>query len=108
MAFDELAALQRAKQMEQQAAINGGRLTLKRISDKIDIILMVGFFILLIPTYGVSFLLVLFFWWRYFFGKKIYVKNIATYEKFYISRTDWKKYKKVRRESNTETRKLDL
>ncbi|EUJ59491.1 hypothetical protein [Listeria fleischmannii] len=109
MAFDEIAALQRMQQMEQQAAINGKKLVLKRELDKLDIWLLVLFFILLIPTFGLASIIIC-FWatFRYYYSKKVYVKDIATYDKFYINRDDWKKYKQAVKTNNSQTKKLDL
>ncbi|EAC2258069.1 hypothetical protein G6R42_000771 [Listeria monocytogenes] len=108
MAFDSLAALQRMRQMEQQAAINGKKIVLKRMNDKLDIWLFVLWFVLLIPTLGISFVLLFVYLFRYFFSKEIYVQDIATYDKFYITRDDWTKYKVNKKMNKKETRKLDV
>lgn len=108
LAFDSLAALQRMRQMEQQAAINGNKLILKRMNDKIDIWLFVLWIVLLIPTLGISFILLFIYLFKYFFGKKVYVQDISTYDKFYITKADWKKYRTNNKKKNVETRKLDI
>ncbi|MBC1419927.1 hypothetical protein [Listeria fleischmannii] len=108
MSFDEIGALQRIQQMEQQAAIHSKQLRLKRTSDKFDIWMIALFFILLVPTFGISTIFAIIGSIRYFWGKKIYVKDIATHDKYYVSRDDWKGYKAKQKSKNSETRKLEL
>lgn len=108
MSFDEIGALQRIQQMEQQAAIHSKQLRLKRTFDKIDIWMMILFFVLLPFTFGISAIFYIIVVIRYFFGKKVYVKDIATHDKYYVSRDDWKEYKAKQKSKNNETRKLEL
>lgn len=107
MAFDELGALQRMRQLKQQQASNGKKISLERKMDKIDALIIISMFILIVPTWGIAtFFLICFFLWRYQFGKKVYVADIATGEKFYVTRMDWKKYKKDKQKAKKQVRSI--
>lgn len=95
------------EQMKQQAAINSGKLTLQKSETKADIWLLALFLILIFPTFGLSIILLFIYLYRRMFSKFVYVKNIATYEKFFVSRQSWKNYKKQSKRSKKEVRKID-
>jgi len=104
MSFDELGALQRAAQMNQAQAHASGKLKLKRLVSKNGNIIL-GISIVLIPfTLGFSSIIGLSILIYYYFNpRKVFVKNIATGEKFFISKDDWIQYKKEDHQKQKET-----
>ena len=94
MKFDNLAAIQRVEQLKQAQAQASGKLHLKRIPSKNGILILWISIILAPFTLGLSTLIGLITMVYYlFYSKKIFVKNIATGEKFYILKDDWLRYK---------------
>lgn len=94
MKFDNLAAIQRVEQLKQAQAQASGKLHLKRIPSKNGILILWGSIILAPFTLGLSTLIGLIIMAYYlFYSKKIFVKNIATGEKFHILKNDWLRYK---------------
>lgn len=104
MGFDELGAIQRAAQMKQAQAQASGKLKLKRITSKNGLYILGGSIILMPFTLGISTMIGLVVMVYYYFNpRKVFVKNIATGEKFFISKDDWIQYKNVGRQKQNET-----
>lgn len=104
MGFDELGAIQRAEQMKQAQAHASGKLKLKRVVSKNGNIIL-GVSIVLSPfTLGLSSIIGLSILTYYYFNpRKVCVKNIATGEKFFISKDDWIQYKNEDQQKQNET-----
>ena len=109
--MDEFGVFQRKQMMDAAEARNGNKLVLKRDGDKVDTILAIsvlvtlffGWILLYIPMVP----LVPISLWRYYKSPKVYVKNIANGEKFYLARADWNQYKADRKASQKHTKSLD-
>lgn len=100
MKFDNLAAIQRAEQIKQAQAQASGDLRIKRIPSKNGNIILWLSIILAPFTLGVStFVGLIIITYYLFSSKKIFVKNIATGEKFFILKDDWHKYKNKEKEN---------
>lgn len=104
MGFDELGALQRAKQMEQAQAISSEKLVLKKWSSTKENIILTVTCVLIPFTFAFSSIvgLIVLFYYQ-FFAKKVYVKDIATGDKFFISRDHWKQYKRHHKDNQKRT-----
>ncbi|MGM9986145.1 MAG: hypothetical protein ACI35O_02850 [Bacillaceae bacterium] len=101
MEYDTIASLQHIQQIE-----NTDSLVLRRINPKIDTILTVIAFLLLIPTLTVSmFLLLIYLGIKEFFAKTYLVENVATKENFRVKKMEWSQYKKdcKRKENEVKT-----
>lgn len=107
MSFDEFGAYQRYEQKKQLQAMHSGKIVLKAKSDKFSMLSLIIGFILFIPTFSISMFLSVIA--TYFHTKKsgVYVENIATGERFYLSKEDWKKYRKKSKENNSKTKSFD-
>lgn len=110
MRTDLFGVAQRQRMMEADEARHSGRTVLKRDCDGFDwginiamiISIVFGWLLLYLPLL----IVVIVFWIREIARKNIYVKDVATGEKYYITKSDWKQYKKDRKSSNKQTRKL--
>ncbi|MCR6794672.1 hypothetical protein [Bacillus paranthracis] len=107
MSYDTVASLQRIQQLEQAQAASGKRLVLKRVTPKVDIIILVITFLLTIPTLTLS----IWIWATYFsikeFMMKTYlVKNVATGEQFYVEKQDFKQYKRNFKKKEKQVRRI--
>ncbi|MED2099354.1 hypothetical protein P4W10_27870, partial [Bacillus thuringiensis] len=95
MSYDTVASLQRMQQLEQAQAATGKRLILKRIDSNTERALIILGLLLMIPTLGISIMLVGIYALITMFVRKTYlVKNVATGEKFRVDKQDFKQYKK--------------
>lgn len=104
MSYDTIASLQRMQQLQQSEAAAGKRIALQRMFTGLDIIWLLIAFILGIPTFSISCILFLIY---YFSITKTYVvKNVATGEKFRVSKQDYKQYKKECKAKKKEVRKI--
>lgn len=100
MKFDSLAAVQRARQMKQAEAQASENLKLKREISKKDNYILWGSIILTPFTIGLSWLFgFVYLLYSFFSAKKVFVKNIATGEKFFISKDDWRNYKLIQKDN---------
>lgn len=107
MSYDTVASLQRMQQLEQAQATAGKRLVLKRVTPKLDIIILVITFLLAVPTLTLS----IWIWATYFsikeFTMKTYlVKNVATGEQFYVEKQDFKQYKRSLKNKEKQVRRI--
>lgn len=86
------------KMKKQQDAIQSGNLTLKKALSFADLFFLglaavgIATFYLIVPILLVFIGLTGFGLYR-LLRKNIYVENVATGEKFYLTKNDWKKYK---------------
>ncbi|MFK4468488.1 hypothetical protein [Bacillus sp. RC252] len=104
MSYDTVASLQRMQQLQQSEAIAGKRIVLQRMFTGLDITLFIIALILGIPTFSISCILFLIY---YFSITKTYlVKNVATGEKFKVDKQDFKQYKKEFKAKEKEVRKI--
>ncbi|MGF9993179.1 hypothetical protein ACU80C_19745 [Bacillus mycoides] len=107
MSYDTIASLQRMEQLEQAQAAPGKRLVLKRVTPKVDIVILVITFLLAVPTLTLS----IWIWATYFsikeFTLKTYlVKNVATGEQFYVEKQDFKQYKRSLKNKGKQVRRI--
>lgn len=107
MSFDTIASLQRMQQLQQAEAAAGKRLVLKRQNSTLDTVLAVVAFLLVIPTFTISFLVFFIYLTIKEFSTKTYlVKNIATGEKFRVKKEDFKQYKKEMKGKEIEVKNI--
>lgn len=83
------------------------RLVLKRVTPKVDIIILVITFLLAVPTLTLS----IWVWSIYFsikeFTMKTYlVKNVSTGEQFYVEKQDSKQYKRNFKNREKQVRRI--
>ncbi|EJR67377.1 hypothetical protein COM24_10400 [Bacillus toyonensis] len=104
MSYDSIASIQRMQQLQQSEAAAGKKIVLQRMLTGLDILLFIAALILAIPTFSISCILFLI----YFFSitKTYLVKNVATGEKFRVSKQDFKQYKKEFKAKEKEIRKI--
>ncbi|MBR3118114.1 hypothetical protein [Bacillus paranthracis] len=107
MSYDTVASLQRMQQLEQAQAAFGKRLVLKRVTPKVDIIILVITFLLAVPTLTLS----IWIWSIYFsikeFTMKTYlVKNVTTGEQVYVEKQDFKQYKRNFKNKEKQVRRI--
>ncbi|MGE6344074.1 hypothetical protein ACQKIY_05830 [Bacillus mycoides] len=104
MSYDSIASIQRMQQLQQSEAAAGKKIVLQRILTGLDILLFIAALILAIPTFSISCILFLI----YFFSitKTYLVKNVATGEKFKVDKQDFKQYKKEVKAKEKEVRKI--
>ncbi|MFJ8415947.1 hypothetical protein [Bacillus paramycoides] len=105
MSYDTVASLQRMQRLQHSEAAFGKRLVLKRVTPKVDIVILVITFSLAVPT------LSLWIWATYFsikeFMLKTYlVKNVATGERFYVEKQDFKQYKRNFKKKEKQVRRI--
>ncbi|MFK4293735.1 hypothetical protein ABH955_005042 [Bacillus sp. RC240] len=104
MSYDTVASLQRMQRLQQPEAAAGKRIVLQRMFTGLDITLFIIALILGIPTFSISCILFLIY---YFSITKTYlVKNVATGEKFKVDKQDFKQYKKEFKAKEKEVRKI--
>ncbi|WP_439741198.1 hypothetical protein [Bacillus pseudomycoides] len=107
MSYDTVGSLQRMQQLEQAQAAAGERLVLKRANTTLDTWLAVIAVILFIPTFTFSLVaLLIYYFTKEFFAKTCLVKNIATGEKFYVDKQEFKQYKKDFKSKEKQVRKI--
>ncbi|MDZ5606346.1 hypothetical protein U2I54_04305 [Bacillus pseudomycoides] len=107
MSYDTVASLQRMQQLEQAQAAAGKRLVLKPIYSTLDTWLIVIAVILFIPTFTFSLVAFLVYYYtKFFFIKTRLVKNVATGEKFYVDKQEFKQYKKDFKKKEKQVRKI--
>lgn len=107
MSYDTVASLQRMQQLEQFQATAGKRLILKPIYSSVDVALIVFAVILFIPTFTFSLVTFLVYYYtKFFFMKTRLVKNVATGEKFYVDKEEFKQYKKDFKKKEKQVRKI--
>ncbi|MEN1934957.1 hypothetical protein AAIE21_04930 [Paenibacillus sp. 102] len=107
MSYDTVASLQRMEQLAQAEAVAGERLVLKPIYSTLDTWLMVIAFILFIPTLTFSLVAFLVYYYtKAIFTKTQLVKNVATGEKFYVDKQEFKQYKKDFKAKEKQVRKI--
>lgn len=107
MSYDTVASLQRMQQLEQAQAAAGKRLVLKPIYSSVDVVLIVFAVILFIPTFTFSLVAFLVYYYtKFFFMKTRLVKNVATGEKFYVDKQEFKQYKKDFKKKEKQVRKI--
>ncbi|WJE51101.1 hypothetical protein QRE66_17520 [Bacillus cereus] len=107
MSYDTVGSLQRMEQLAQAEAAAGKRLVLKPIYSSLDTALMVVAVILFIPTFTFSLVAFLI----YYYTKAIFmnthlVKNVATGEKFYVDKQEFKQYKKDFKAKEKQVRRI--
>ncbi|ASN69144.1 hypothetical protein 7F23_31 [uncultured Caudovirales phage] len=108
MSFDTIASLQRMEQMQQAEAASGNRLVLRQSNSKLDITILTIGIVLIIPTATITFwLMAIYFAIKNSFTKTILVKNVATGEKFRVTKTDFKQYKKDMKNKEREVRSIN-
>ncbi|HFU7087223.1 TPA: hypothetical protein ACGN8S_002258 [Bacillus cereus] len=107
MSYDTIASLQRMQQLEQAQAATGKRLILKRVDSNMERALIIVGFLLMIPTLGISLFLVGIYALITMFVKKTYlVQNVATGEKFYVDKEDFKQYKRNFKKKEKQVKKI--
>ncbi|PFL13998.1 hypothetical protein COJ07_29200 [Bacillus cereus] len=107
MSYDTIASLQRMEQLEQAQAAAGKRLVLKPIYSSVDVALIIVAVILFIPTFTFSLVAFLVYYYtKFFFMKTRLVKNVATGEKFYVDKEDFKQYKKDFKKKEKQVRRI--
>ncbi|EEM07626.1 hypothetical protein bmyco0003_57090 [Bacillus pseudomycoides] len=107
MSYDTVGSLQRMQQLEQAQAASGKRLVLKPIYSTLDTWLIVIAVILFIPTFTFSLVAFLIYYYtKAFFIRTQLVKNVATGEKFYVDKQDFKQYKKDFKSKEKQVRKI--
>ncbi|PEJ20493.1 hypothetical protein CN675_08815 [Bacillus toyonensis] len=107
MSYDTIASLQRMEQLEQAQAAAGKRLILKPIYSSVDAALIIVAVILFIPTFTFSLVAFLVYYYtKFFFMKTRLVKNVATGEKFYVDKEDFKQYKQNFKKNEKQVRKI--
>ncbi|WP_026591427.1 hypothetical protein [Bacillus sp. UNC437CL72CviS29] len=107
MSYDTVASLQRMQQLEQAQAATGKRLVLKRVNTHLDMWLGIIAFILLIPTIGLSLgLYGFYFLIKEAVTKNCLVQNVATGEKFMVTKQEFKQYKKDFKKKEKQVRKI--
>ncbi|AQY40908.1 hypothetical protein P4V72_15895 [Bacillus thuringiensis] len=107
MSYDTIASLQRMQQLEQAQATAGKRLILKRIDSNTERALIILGLLLMIPTLGISIMLVGIYALITMFVRKTYlVKNVATGEKFRVDKQDFKQYKKKFKKKEKQVRRI--
>lgn len=107
MSYDTVASLQRMQQLQKSEAAAGKRLILKPIYSSVDAALIIVAVILFIPTFTFSLVAFLVYYYTKFFFMKIrLVKNVATGEKFYVDKEDFKQYKKNFKKKEKQVRKI--
>ncbi len=107
MSYDTVASLQRMDQLAQAQAAAGKRLILKPIYSSVDVALIVFAVILFIPTFTFSLVAFLVYYYlKFFFMKTRLVKNVATGEKFYVDKQEFKQYKKDFKKKIKQVRKI--
>ncbi|MEW4236785.1 hypothetical protein Q0N71_28140 [Bacillus thuringiensis] len=107
MSYDTIASLQRMQQLEQAQAATGKRLILKRIDSNTERALIILGLLLMIPTLGISIMLVGIYALITMFVRKTYlVKNVATGEKFRVDKQDFKQYKKNFKKKEKQVRRI--
>jgi len=107
MSYDTVASLQRMEQIQQAQATAGKRLILKPIYSSVDVALIVFAVILFIPTFTFSLVAFLVYYYtKFFFMKTRLVKNVATGEKFYVDKEDFKQYKKDFKKKEKQVRQI--
>lgn len=107
MSYDTIASLQRMQQLEQAQAATGKRLILKRIDSNTERALIILGLLLMIPTLGISIMLVGIYALITMFVRKTYlVKNVATGEKFRVDKQDFKQYKKKFKKKEKQVRRI--
>ncbi|MBJ8204942.1 hypothetical protein JDS91_27075 [Bacillus cereus] len=107
MSYDTVTSLQRMQQLEQAQAAAGKRLILKRVDSNMERALIIVGFLLMIPTLVISLFLVSIYALITLFVRKTYlVQNVATEEKFMVSKQDFKQYKKNFKKREKEVRKI--
>ncbi|MEB4894899.1 hypothetical protein P9Y62_05855 [Bacillus thuringiensis] len=107
MSYDTVASLQRMQQLEQAQAATGKRLILKRIDSNTERALIILGLLLMIPTLGISIMLVGIYALITMFVRKTYlVKNVATGEKFRVDKQDFKQYKKNFKKKEKQVRRI--
>lgn len=104
MSYDSIASIQRMQQLQQSEAAAGKRIVLQRVPTGLDVLLFLITFILAIPTFSVSCILFLIYYLS--IVKTYSVKNVATGEKFRVSKQDFKQYKKEFKANEKEVRKI--
>ncbi|EOP36302.1 hypothetical protein IKI_04399 [Bacillus toyonensis] len=107
MSYDTVASLQRMQQLEQAQVTAGKRLILKPIYSSVDVALIVFAVILFIPTFTFSLVAFLVYYYtKFFFMKTRLVKNVATGEKFYVDKQEFKQYKNDFKKKEKQVRKI--
>ncbi|MBJ7946740.1 hypothetical protein [Bacillus cereus group sp. N24] len=107
MSYDTVASLQRMQQLEQAQAANGKRIMLKPIYSSLDTALIVLAVILFIPTFTFSLVAFLVYYYtKFFLMNTRLVKNIATGEKFYVDKQEFKRYKKDFKKKEKQVRRI--
>jgi hypothetical protein len=107
MSYDSIASLQRVQQLQQAEAAAGNRLVLKRLNTRFDIVLIIVLIILAIPTFTITFwLLFIYLLLKEIIIKTYLVKNVATGEKFMVSKSEYKQYKKELKNKEKEVRNI--
>ncbi|PEZ94203.1 hypothetical protein CN374_00190 [Bacillus cereus] len=107
MSYDTVASLQRMQQLEQAQAANGKRIVLKRVDSNLDRALIIIAFLLTIPTFGISMVLIgIYALIKLSVTKTYLVKNIATGEKFHVDKEDFKQYKKSFKKKEKQVRRI--
>ena len=104
MSFDPIASVQRVQQLQQAEATAGKRLVLQRIPTGLEVILFFVAIILAIPTFSISCILFLIYFMS--LTKTYLVKNVATGEKFKVSKEDFKQYRKEAKAKKKEVTKI--
>lgn len=106
MSYDTVASLQRMQQLEQAQAASGKRLVLQRVHTT-DNLLAVLAIILVIPTFSLSLVLFCIYYIVKSLVTKTYlVKNVATGEKFYVDKEDFKQYKRNFKKKEKQVKKI--
>ncbi|PFB95154.1 hypothetical protein CN296_20900 [Bacillus cereus] len=107
MSYDTVASLQRMQQLEQAQAATGKRIVLKRVDSNLDRALIIIAFLLTIPTFGISMVLIgIYALIKLSVTKTYLVKNIATGEKFHVDKEDFKQYKKSFKKKEKQVRRI--
>lgn len=105
--FDSFAALQRDAQLKQAQAANNSNVVLVRVVDKLSGWLYGIGLVLLVPTLFISSILMIAGLATMYARDKVYVKDVASGEKFWLSKEDWNKYKANKKNRNKNVRSLD-
>lgn len=107
MSYDTVASLQHMQQLEQAQAAAGKRLVLKPIYSSVDVALIIVAVILFIPTFTFSLVAFLVYYYtKFFFMKTRLVKNVATGEKFYVDKEEFKQYKRSLKNKEKQVRRI--
>ena len=110
MSNDVFAGMQRSEQALREQAKNSGKLTLRKSYDKTDkiqfgllfVFALLSWILLYIPLIVLIVMMIK----RRTTSENVYVVNIVTGEKFYITRTEWKEYKAGKKTDSQQVKSI--